>query len=55
MRAILGLIYLMAIIAAILDCVKSDKNTKGKVIWILITLFIPYVGAILYFVIGKKK
>lgn len=55
MGGILGLIYVIACIVAIVDCLKSGMETKNKVIWILVTLFIPYLGVILYFVIGKKK
>ncbi len=55
MGGLLGLIYAVACIVAIVDCLKSGKETKDKVIWILVTLLLPYIGVILYFVIGKKK
>lgn len=55
MNALLGLLWLIIVIVAILDCLKNQKETKLKIIWLLVILFIPYVGAILYFVLGKKK
>ena len=54
MKALLGLIYIVACIVGILDCVKSSKDTGKKVLWILLILLIPYIGVIAYFVVGKK-
>jgi len=55
MTNLLGLVVLVADIIAIVDCLKSAKETGKKVIWILAILLLPLVGMILYFVIGKKK
>lgn len=43
-------------IIALIDILKSDfKDTNGKIIWILIVLFLPLIGSILYFAIGKNQ
>ena len=55
MKGILGLIILVLDIIAILDCVKSDKSTGQKALWIIIILVLPAVGLIAYYLIGKKK
>lgn len=55
MSGLLGLIVLVLDIIAILDIVKSSRDTGGKVLWILLVVILPFIGMILYFVIGKKK
>ncbi len=51
---ILGLILLILAIIAIIDVLKSGMDTVKKVIWILVILFLPLIGVILWFLIGKK-
>ena len=55
MGKLLGLLYLVLVIVAILDIVKNIKETGKKVLWIVLVLVIPYIGVALYFIIGKKK
>jgi len=55
MKGILGLIILILDILAIVDCVKSDKDTGKKVLWILLILILPVIGLILYYLMGKKQ
>lgn len=51
---IFGLIILILDIIAILDIVKSGMDSVKKLIWVLVVLFLPVIGMILWFVIGKK-
>ena len=55
MAKLFGLIILIADIVAILDCLKSNKDTGKKVLWILLILVLPLAGLILYYVLGKKQ
>ena len=55
MNGILGIILLVLDILAILDCVKSSKSGGQKALWIILILFLPLLGLILYYLIGKKK
>ena len=55
MSALIGLIVLVADIVAILDCIKSSKDTGKKVLWVILILVLPLVGMLLYFIVGKKK
>ena len=55
MATILGLVYLVLCILAIIDCVKSSKDTGKKVLWILFILIVPYIGVIVYFLAGREK
>ncbi|MCL5975190.1 MULTISPECIES: PLDc N-terminal domain-containing protein [Methylophaga] len=51
---LLGLIWLIIIIWAILKVAKSGAGTMAKVLWILILLFFPLIGLILWFLLGPK-
>ena len=51
---IVGLIVLILDIIAILDILKSSLSTAAKLVWVLLVLFLPVIGMILWFLIGKK-
>jgi uncharacterized membrane protein YhaH (DUF805 family) len=40
---------------ALIDILKSDFKNNNKLIWLLTVIFVPFAGAIIYFVIGKKQ
>lgn len=43
-------------IIALIDILKSDfKDSNGKIIWLLLVIFLPVIGSILYFAIGKSQ
>lgn len=42
-------------IIALVDIVNNNFKGDNKVIWILVVLFLPFFGAISYFIIGKKQ
>ena len=54
MNGILGLVILVLDIIVILDCVKSNKSSGHKALWIILILILPVVGLILYYLVGKK-
>jgi hypothetical protein len=41
-------------ILAIIDIVRNDFKGNDKLIWVLVTLLLPFLGPILYFIIGRK-
>lgn len=55
MGGILGLIILILDIVAIVDVLKSSMDTGKQALWIILIIFLPVVGMVLYFLIGKKK
>ena len=54
MRQLFYLIILVIDIVVILDIIKSSKDTEKKILWIIAVVFLPVLGPILYYVIGKK-
>ena len=54
MGGLLGLVVLVLDIIAIVDLLKSSKDTGKKTLWIILILILPIVGMVLYFLIGNK-
>ncbi|MGX1309733.1 hypothetical protein AB7M35_004505 [Amorphus suaedae] len=52
---ILGLIILAFDIYAIVKIIGSGASTGAKVLWILIILFLPVIGLILWLLFGPSK
>ena len=42
-------------IIALIDCLKGDFEKDGKVIWILVIVFLPILGSLLYLLIGRGQ
>ncbi len=55
--AIFGvLVALPLALLAILDVVRSDfRRDSDRVLWAIIVLSVPFIGPILYFLIGRKQ
>ena len=51
---LLGLIWLIIVIWAIVKVAKSSAGGLAKLIWILVLLFFPLVGLIVWFLFGPK-
>ncbi|MDX5427367.1 MAG: PLD nuclease N-terminal domain-containing protein [Bacteroidota bacterium] len=50
----ISLVLLLPLIALI-DILRNDFENSNKLIWVLIVLLFPFLGAILYFIIGSKQ
>ncbi|WP_339696421.1 PLD nuclease N-terminal domain-containing protein [uncultured Roseivirga sp.] len=42
-------------IVALVDCLKSNFAGDSKVVWVLVIIFLPVLGSILYFLIGRNQ
>ncbi|MEQ8380133.1 PLD nuclease N-terminal domain-containing protein [Parvibaculum sp.] len=51
---ILGIIILILDIYAIIRIVQSGAEPLWKAIWIVVVLFLPVLGLILWFLLGPK-
>lgn len=40
---------------ALIDCVKREFKSNDKLIWVLIIIFLPLIGSILYLAIGRNQ
>ena len=50
------LIYPLLVIYCLVDIVRSNfKDSTTKLIWVLIVLFAPFLGSIVYLVMGRQS
>jgi hypothetical protein len=49
------LIFFIPWIIAFIDILKSEFEGNNKLIWLLAVILVPFIGALLYFFIGKKQ
>jgi uncharacterized protein YqhQ len=50
------LLYVLCVIMwifALVDCLKSSN--PNKVVWIIVIILLPFLGSLLYFLIGKSR
>ena len=50
------LIYVLCVImwiVALVDCIQSSN--PNKLLWIVLIILLPFLGSILYFLIGKTR
>jgi len=55
MGGLIGLAILVLDIVAIVNVVKSTMDSSKKALWIILILVLPFIGMVLYFLIGKKN
>ncbi len=56
MDVVLGLIFIIFWVWALIDILKSDfEDNIIKLIWLLVVFFLSILGAILYYFIGQKQ
>jgi hypothetical protein len=54
--ALFSFCCLLLWVFALIDILRNEfKGQNEKLIWVLIIIFVPLLGAILYFVIGRKN
>ncbi|KYG82766.1 PLDc N-terminal domain-containing protein [Roseivirga echinicomitans] len=42
-------------VIALVDCLKGDFSGDNKIIWVLVIIFLPVLGSILYFLVGRNQ
>ena len=48
---LLGLLCFIFWIVALVDCIKG--NSANKIVWIIVIILLPFLGTILYFLLGR--
>ncbi len=54
MGRLIYLIVLIIDVIVVMDILRSNKDMEKKVLWIIAVIFLPILGPVLYYVIGKK-
>jgi len=53
---LIGLLCLALWIFALVDIVRSRfRQDTTRIVWILIVIFLPVIGTILYYLIGREQ
>jgi heme/copper-type cytochrome/quinol oxidase subunit 2 len=52
---VLALFVLVCWLWALIDILRGEFSGINKIIWLLLVIFIPILGMILYFAIGRKQ
>jgi len=55
MNTLIGLIILILDIVAIINVLTGGGSIGHKVLWTLLILFLPLIGLILYYLIGRSS
>jgi predicted membrane channel-forming protein YqfA (hemolysin III family) len=52
---LVAIIFFVIPIVALIDILKSEFEGNNKLIWVLVVLLSWIIGAVIYFVIGRKQ
>ena len=55
LEIIVLLIIIMIPFVALVDILRSKLNPANKILWVLVVVFFNLIGALLYFIIGRKQ
>jgi phosphotransferase system glucose/maltose/N-acetylglucosamine-specific IIC component len=55
MTRLIGLLILIIDVIVVIDILKGNKDSEKKILWIIAVIFLPVVGPVLYYFIGKRK
>jgi len=55
MFRLFGLVVLILDIVAIVSLLKSGADTGTKILWLLLIVLLPFIGMILYFLMGPGR
>ncbi len=54
----MGRLFFIAVIVidvvVIMDLLRGNKDFEKKLLWILAVIFLPILGPVLYYVVGKR-
>jgi len=53
MEFILWILVVIFNVAAMMDAIRGPLSRVRKILWILLIFFLPLVGVILYFLLGR--
>jgi len=49
------IIELVLLVTALVDLVRREQTRGPKWVWLLVILFVNFIGPIIYFVAGRKE
>jgi len=55
MFGLLGILVFILDIVAIVSLLKSGADSATKILWLLLIVLLPFVGMVIYFLIGPGR
>jgi len=55
MFPLLGLLVFVLDVVAIVSLLKSGADSATKILWLLLIVLLPFVGMVIYFLIGPGR
>lgn len=56
MATVFGCLPFLLVLFALIDILSSSfRDGNTKLIWVIVVIFVPLVGSILYFIIGRSQ
>lgn len=52
---LVGLLVCFLWLIALVDILRSEFRGNDKVVWVLVVIFFPFLGSILYFLVGRSR
>jgi len=52
---LVGLVICFMWVIALVDILRSEFQGNDKVVWALVVIFFPFLGSILYFIVGRSR
>jgi len=52
---VMSLIIVPLWVIALVDILKNEFKGNDKLIWLIVAIFLPVIGALCYFFIGRKQ
>ena len=49
------IIQLVLMVSALVDLIRREHTRGPKWVWVLVILFVNYIGPIIYFVAGRQE
>lgn len=50
-----GLLILLFPLMALISVLKNNFQGNDKIIWVLVIIFLPFFGSLIYFMIGRGR
>lgn len=54
MGAFIYIAIIVIDVIVVMDILRSSKDNEKKILWVLAVIFLPILGPVLYWVMGRK-
>jgi len=51
----IAILQLVLVVAALVDLLRRERTRGPKWVWLLVILFVNFIGPIIYFMLGREE